>query len=161
MATIENTRISELQATSPRTLPVSLPSTYNTTGDHQGTWNSQGQAVHQNNQIQLSTTGTLLNAGGGALSSLDDVGGNYLGNWSGLSELVHRNSQITLSSSGSLNNAGGGTITSLPYSNTTGGPPTNADNTQNLLESASTSITVNSSNLFEIFGSGSAGGLYW
>lgn len=157
MATIENTRISELQATSPRTLPVSLPSTYNTTGDHQGTWNSQGQAVHQNNQIQLSTTGTLLNAGGGALSSLDDVGGNYLGNWSGLSELVHRNSQITLSSSGSLNNAGGGTITSLPYSNTTGGPPTNADNTQNLLESASTSITVNSSNLFEIFGSGSAG----
>lgn len=157
MATTSNARNVMLASDSPRTLTVTLPSTYNTSGDHTGTWNTLGQTVHRNDQVTLSSTGALLNAGGGILSSLDDVGGNYLGNWDGLSELVHRNSQITLSSTGTLNNAGGGTITALPYSNTTGGPPTNADNTQTKLENASSLITMNSSTLFAAYGSGSAG----
>ena len=156
MAAIENDRDADLQATSPRLLDVQLPSTYTTTGDHQGTWNTLGQTVHRNDQVQLSATGALLNAGGGTLSSLDDVGGNFLGNWSGLGQTVHRNDQITLSSTGTLNNAGGGSITNLSYSNVSGGPPSSADNTQTILENAATEIEMNSGDLFVAPGSGFA-----
>ena len=127
MATVLHTRIKRLQDKGTRLLPVQLPSDYTTTGDHQGTWNTLGQTVHRNDQVQLSVTGQLLNAGGGALTSLNDVGGNYTGFWNSLGQTVHRNDQITLSSNGVLNNAGGGAITNLDYGNVGGTkPPSNA-----------------------------------
>ncbi|WP_299073011.1 tail fiber domain-containing protein [uncultured Paraglaciecola sp.] len=157
MASFLNARDIALQATSPRTLPVVLPSTYSTSGDHTGTLSGSGQTNFQNSQISFTGTGSLLGAGGGSLSTLNSIGGNYLGNWEGVSRTPHRNDQITMSSSGALQGAGGGVVTALPYSNTTGGPPTDADITEQVLESAATAISINSGNLFQIFGSGSAG----
>jgi len=149
MAAIINDRDVLLQAAGTRLLPVQLPSNYSTTGDHQGTLDGSAQTNFQNAQITLSSLGELLNAGGGALSSLNNVGGNFLGNWSGLSQTVHRNDQITLSSTGALQNAGGGQITNLDYGNVGGTkPPPTADTTKDILESAATSIAVNSGNLF-------------
>ena len=113
MAAILNARDIALQATSPRTLPVTLPSTYNTSGDHTGTLTGSGQTNFQNGQITFSSTGTLNNAGGGSLTSLNNVGGNFTGNWNSLIQSLHQNNQISLSSTGALNNAGGGFLSSL------------------------------------------------
>jgi len=123
MATIVNARDILLQAAGTRLLAVQLPSSYSTTGDHLGTWNTLSQTVHRNNQITFSATGALLNAGGGALTTLNSVTGNYLGNFSGLSQLVHRNDQISITSGGSLLGAGGGQITNLDYGNVGGTKP--------------------------------------
>lgn len=129
MATTSNARNVMLANDSPRTLPVTLPSTYNTSGDHSGTWNSLGQTVHRNDQVQLSTTGQLLNAGGGGLTTLDGVGGNYLGNWESVGRTAHRNDLLSLSSTGQFtdNGTNRGSITNLDYTNVGGTkPPNNA-----------------------------------
>lgn len=123
MASIINDRDVLLQAAGTRLLPVQLPSNYTTTGDHSGTLGGSAQTNFQNGQITFSSIGELLNAGGGSLSSLNNVGGNFLGNLSGLSQTVHRNDQITLSSTGALQNAGGGSITNLDYGNVGGTKP--------------------------------------
>ena len=135
MAAIVNARDTLLQAAGTRLLPVTLPSnvTYsgNTAGDHTGTLSGQGQTNFQNNQIALSVTGQLLNAGGGALTTLNFVGGNFSGDaagtFGGTSLSGIRNTSISLSSTGSLNGAGGGQITDLDYGNVSGSkPPSNA-----------------------------------
>ncbi|GJL73141.1 MAG: hypothetical protein NMNS01_23400 [Nitrosomonas sp.] len=68
MATVTNTRDVRLLATSPRTLPVTLPDTTTTSGDHTGTLDGSAQTNFQNSQVTLSSTGQLLNAGGGQLT---------------------------------------------------------------------------------------------
>jgi hypothetical protein len=129
MATVANARNIMLQTDTPRTLPVQLPSNYTSTGDHSGTLDGSPQTNFQNSQIQLSNTGQLLNAGGGGLDTLDDVGGNFLGFWESVPRLNHRNDVLTLTSDGTLSDNGTprGNITDLDYGNVSGSkPPSNA-----------------------------------
>ena len=144
MAAIVNARDVLLQAAGTRLLPVQLPSNYTTTGDHSGTLTGSPQTNFQNSQIQLSNTGQLLNAGGGGLDTLDDVGGNFLGFWESVPRLNHRNDVLTLTSDGTLSDNGTprGNITDLDYGNVSGSkPPSNA-----------------TSNFFSISGSNPSGG---
>jgi hypothetical protein len=125
MATIVNDRDVLLQAAGTRLLPVQLPSNY----DYLGTLSGQSQTNYRNNQISLSSLGELQNAGGGQLTTLNNVGGNFLGNWESVGRSAHRNDLLSLSSSGTFidNGTPRGSITNLDYGNVGGTkPPTNA-----------------------------------
>lgn len=80
MAAIVNTRDVLLQAASPRILDVTLPSNYDTSGDHTGTLSGSGQTNFQNSQITLSSNGTLQNAGGGQVTNGASIGSLNAGN---------------------------------------------------------------------------------
>jgi hypothetical protein len=155
MATIQNPRIIYLQSESPRTLPVELSTDYTIAGEVTG--NVSGSV----NNTAAATIDL------GALRSIDiwdglgQIGfGTTIG---GLPTGATFNTNISLSSSGQLTNSGGGTsnlgsVSALPWGNIAGPkPPLDADATQDILESASTSIVINSGSLFNIYGSGAAG----
>ena len=155
MATIENPRIAYLQSESPRTLPVELSTDYTIAGEVIG--NVSGTV--NNTAATTIDLGALRSIdiwdGVGAIGFGTTIGGQPTG--------ATFNTNLSLSSSGQLTNSGGGTsnlgtVTALPYGNVTGPkPPLDADATQDILESASTSIVINSGSLFNIYGSGSAG----
>jgi hypothetical protein len=129
MSAIVNDRDVLLQAAGTRLLPVQLPSNYSTSGDHLGTLTGLAQTNYRNNQISLSSLGELQNAGGGQLTTLNNVGGNFLGNWESVGRSAHRNDLLSLSSSGTFidNGTPRGSITNLDYGNVGGTkPPTNA-----------------------------------
>lgn len=155
MATIENPRIIYLQNESPRTLSVELPDNYTFTGDMTG--NLSG-TVNNTPAITIDLGALRSNDifdGLGAIGFGTTIGGQPTG--------ALFNTNLSLSSDGQLTNSGGGqsdlgSLTALPFANVAGPkPPLDADATQDILESASTSIVINSGSLFNIYGSGAAG----
>ena len=131
MAAIVNARDVLLQDASTRVEAVTLPSNYDTSGDHSGTLNGSDQVNFQNNQLSLTSNGRLFNGATlqGFLDSLEDVGGNFIGNWEGVGRTLHRNDLLSLSSDGQFINNGTpqGQISNLDYGNVGGTkPPSNA-----------------------------------
>lgn len=80
MATIVNARDVLLQAASTRVEDVTLPSNYDTSGDHTGTLSGSNQTNFQNSQITLSSNGILQNAGGGQITNGASIGSLNAGN---------------------------------------------------------------------------------
>ena len=162
MATIQNERDILLQATSPRLLSnpanyISLVPTTNTITNNAGVYSPSSVTIVANlngslrgtvswslsPSVTYSTSGnsitiTSSNISAGAsitvTASLSFNGGNYTA-----TTVITKKEAVSLSSSGVLSGEGGGTITNLPYSSTTGGPPTNA--TANYFTSGTTNPT--------------------